>query len=149
MKLFHRYIFKIFLILTILAGWATAEGIKETESNELLNQGIASFKKGQYDQSIAYLNKAIEINPEFAEAYNNRGFSYAMKGQYDKAVADCTKAIEINLEYASAYSNRGVAYFYKREYKKAWDDVYKVQNLGYSVNPGFIKALRQASRKQE
>ncbi len=40
MKLFFRIIFKIFLILTILAGCATTEEIKETDSDALLTQGI-------------------------------------------------------------------------------------------------------------
>jgi len=76
MKLFFRIIFKIFLILTILAGRATTKEIKETDSGALLNQRIALLEEGQYDLSINYFNKAIEINPRFAEAYNNRAFAY-------------------------------------------------------------------------
>ena len=49
MKLFFPIIFKIFLILTILAGYATAGVIKETDSDALLNQGIALLEKGHYD----------------------------------------------------------------------------------------------------
>jgi len=81
MKLLFRIIFKIFLILTILAGCATTEEIKETDSDELLNQGIALLEEGQYDRAIAYFNKAIELNPRLAEAYSNRGLAYLGKGQ--------------------------------------------------------------------
>ncbi len=45
----------------------------------------------------SYFNKAIEINPKFAEAYNNRGLAYYIKGQHDKAISDCTKAKEIEI----------------------------------------------------
>ena len=61
MKLFFRLIFKMFLILSILAGCASTEEIKETDPVALLNQGAAFVEKGQYDRSIAYFNKAIEI----------------------------------------------------------------------------------------
>ena len=81
--------------------------------------------------------------------YNNRGLAYARKGQYDKAISDFNKAIEINSKYIEAYSNRGVAFFYKREYEKAWNDVHTVQNLGYQVHPGFLKALRKASGRDK
>ena len=73
MKLFFQSVFKISLILTILAACATTEEIKETDSDALLNQGIAFLIRGQYDRSIAYFNKAIEINPRYVDAYNNRG----------------------------------------------------------------------------
>jgi tetratricopeptide (TPR) repeat protein len=164
MKLFFRIIFKIFLIITISAGCASAAEIKETDSNALLNQGIeinpryAEFynnrglvyeEKGQYDKAISYYNKAIELNPRYAKAYNNRGNAYYKKGQYEKTISDYSKAIEINPRFAEAYNNRAVAYFYKRNYEKTWDDVYKAQNLGYKVHPGFLNALRQASGREK
>ena len=119
MKLTFRDIFKIYLILTVLIGCASTEKIKETDPAELVAQGNSFLKKGQFDQAIAYFNRAIEINPRYDTAYNNRGFVYYIKGQYDKAIADCTKVIEINPKYALAYKNRATAYFYKRQYEKA------------------------------
>jgi Flp pilus assembly protein TadD len=149
MALFFRVIFIISLILTILVGCATTEEIKETDPDALLNQGATYAAKGQYDRAIAHFNKAIELNPRDAWAYNFRGLAYVEKGQYDKAISDCTKAIELNPRLAGAYNNRGIAYFCKREYEKAWDDVHKARNLGYLVDPVFLKVLRQASGRQE
>jgi len=45
-------------------------------------------KKGQYDKAISDYNKAIEINPGYAAAYNNRGAAYYDNGQYDRACSD-------------------------------------------------------------
>ena len=48
-----------------------------------LFKGDSYGNKGQYDQAISEYTKFIEINPEYAEAYNNRGAVYEKKGQYD------------------------------------------------------------------
>jgi tetratricopeptide (TPR) repeat protein len=112
------------------------------------SRGIAYSKKGQYDKAISDYSKALEINPRLAGVYATRGVAYYRKGQYDKAISDYSRALEINPRLAGAYSSRGIAYFLKREYDKAWDDVYEAQNLGYQVDPGFLKALRRASRRQ-
>jgi tetratricopeptide (TPR) repeat protein len=113
-------------------------------------KGIASALKGQYDQSIPYYDKAIEINPKFANAYFSRGVAYAKgRGEYDKAISDYDKAIEINQRFGKAILSRGVANYYKGEYNKAWDDVRKAQSLGYQVHPGFLKALGEASGRKK
>ncbi len=84
-----------------------------------------------------------------AEAYNNRGNAYFEKGQHDKAISDHNKALEINPRDAEVYYNRGIAYTLKGKYDKAWEDVHKAQDLGFKINPGFLKALRKASGRQK
>jgi tetratricopeptide (TPR) repeat protein len=49
-------------------------------------------RKGQLDQAISDFTKALEINPRFAMAYNNRGIAYYSKRQYDKSWMDVKKA---------------------------------------------------------
>ena len=39
------------------------------------NQGLVYNNEGEYDQAIAAFNKAIELDPELAFAYNNRGWA--------------------------------------------------------------------------
>jgi tetratricopeptide (TPR) repeat protein len=52
---------------------------------------------------MADYNKAIEINPQYAELYNNRGIVYYDLKEYDKAIKDYNKALEIDPQYAMAY----------------------------------------------
>ena len=71
------------------------------------------------DKAIANYTKAIEIYPEFANAYYNRGMAWYDKGDYDKAIADYTKALEIDRKLANAYNNRGLAWRKKGDHDKA------------------------------
>lgn len=64
----------------------------------------------QYDQAIADFATAIQLKPEYAEAYNDRGFAYYLKGDAERAIADYTRAIELRPNYPKAYNSRGVAY---------------------------------------
>lgn len=113
------------------------------------SRGVSWYEKGEYDKAISDFTKAIELNPRYSDAYINRGVVYGKKGQFDHGIADCSRAIELNPKGGSAYFNRGVSYYNKGEYNKAWDDVYKAQNLGHQVHPGFLKALREASGRQK
>lgn len=120
---------------------------KQEAADGYLKHGIAYQDKGQYDQAISAYSKAIETNPTLAEAYYNRGFAYSRKGQYDQAISDFSKVIELNPGDVDAYYNRAASYFKKAEYVKAWDDVKKAQDLGSTIDPRFLKALREALGK--
>ena len=60
--------------------------------------------------AIADYNTAIQLKPDYAEAYNNRGFAYYLKGDAERAIADYTRAIALRPNYPKAYNSRGVVY---------------------------------------
>ncbi|MBN2173256.1 MAG: tetratricopeptide repeat protein [Bacteroidales bacterium] len=55
-----------------------------------------------FEEAIDYFNKAIEINPEYADAYYNRGFAYELLKDVEKSRADYQKTLEINSNYSFA-----------------------------------------------
>jgi len=112
------------------------------------NRGAAHIAKAEFDQAIACFDKALAIEPSFAEAYCNRGTAYYEKGQYEPAISDFSRAIEISADFAQAYYNRAVAYYHKKEYDKALLDVQKAQSLGHQVSPDLLKVLQETTKKE-
>ncbi len=94
-----------------------------------LQRTLQHSDEGKIDAAFADYNKAIELDPHNAAAYNNRGNAYYAKGEYDKAIADYTKAIKLDPAYAVVYNNRGTAYYNKGEYDKAIADCDKAIKL--------------------
>jgi len=90
------------------------------QSQEATKKGTESIKKGNFDQAILDINKAIELNPNDAMAYEIRGSAYQQgKGNYDQAILDFSKAIELNPNDAGAYEIRGSAYQGKGNHDQA------------------------------
>jgi len=101
------------------------------------------------DARIGWYTKAIQGDPRYAWAYNNRGNASWGKGQDDRAIQDYDRALQIKPDDADAYHNRAVAYYFKKEFNKAWEDVRRCQALGGQVKPEFLKLLREASGRTE
>ena len=59
------------------------------------------------------------------------------------------KAIEIDPRLAVAYGERAMIYFIKKDYDKTWENIHKQESLGLEANPGFLKALREASGRKK
>jgi tetratricopeptide (TPR) repeat protein len=68
----------------------------------LIQKGFAYLRVNKVEQAIEYFNKALELNPNFAEAYIKRGNSYYSKQDYDRAIADYDQALAINPNYIIA-----------------------------------------------
>ena len=116
-------------------------------------------KQREYDKAVGHYTEAIDLNPEYVDAYNNRGVAYRNKGEIDAAIQDYNKAIDLNSELAEAYNNRGNAYVNKGEidaaiqdYNKAIDlnsedaNAYNNRGVAY-VNKGEIDAAIQDYNK--
>ena len=58
---------------------------------------------------MADYDKAIELDPKYAAAYNNRGWVYYLKKDYARAIADYDRALQLDPNFALARNNRALA----------------------------------------
>ena len=72
-----------------------------------INLGVTFKITGKFNESVNSYQRAIKINPEYAEAYNNLGNAYNAIEKVDEAILNYKKAIKINANFAEAYSNLG------------------------------------------
>lgn len=84
-------------VLVLLAIFLVSGSIYAHDpAKEAMIKGIEFDKKGKYDEAIAEFDKAIELNPNFAEAYKNRGISFYHMEENKCAISDFSKAKELN-----------------------------------------------------
>ena len=103
----------------------------------LSQSGCCFSAKGEFDTAIQDYNTAIDLNPEFAEAHNNRGVAYYRKGEFDTAIQDYNTAIDLNPESADTYYNRGEAWLPLEEWEKAKADIITAKDMGHDIVAGF------------
>ena len=64
--------------------------------------GAALQGQGKLQEAVASYDKAIQIRPDYADAYSNRGAALQELGRLDEALESCDKAIQIRPDYAEA-----------------------------------------------
>ena len=109
--------------------------------------GNAKVDKGNLDGALADFTKAIELKPDYADAYISRGVVKDIKGDKDGAIADFNKAIELKPDYADAYNNRGNVKSDKGDLDGALADFTKAIELkpNYAEaynNRGYVKKAK-------
>jgi tetratricopeptide (TPR) repeat protein len=73
--------------------------------NAVVTGGIRDNRR-----TTADFDRAIQLNPNDARAYNDRGMARSKLGDNRGAIADYNEAVRINPNYDKAYYNRGNAH---------------------------------------
>jgi len=79
--------------------------------------------------------KAVEIDPQFSKAFNNRGLMYIAMQEFGTAINDFNEAIQTSPKYVDAYNNRGYAYLEMGNYSKAIENFTRA----IALQPDYVK----------
>ena len=106
-------------------------------SGFLYNISGAVYKGlGKLDASVKAYNKAIAINPDYAEAYYGMGITFIEQGKLEEAIEAYKKVLSLKPDYADAYNNIGAALQEKGEL----DEAIEAYNKALAIKPDYAEA---------
>lgn len=126
-RIYSKILFICLSLAFLFACPATAQ--TAAADGRWMEQGNASFQAGRYTDAVSACTKAIEQNPNDAQAYKVRGDAHAALGRYRQALRDYTKAIELQPEDAQAYEQRGNVQASLGNYEQSKKDLDKAEEL--------------------
>ena len=112
-----------------------------------IDRGRLYIQQDNNDRAIADFTKAIELDPEGANAYNLRGVAYANKLDFDSAIADFDKAIQFDPVLKNAHNNRGFAFSQKGDEARARADYEIEEQLYPHQSSGPVNVLNGRALK--
>ena len=142
----HNRIFTtLFLILSLTTTPQLV--VAQNDIEQLFQQGNAAETVGNnsqaetiwrkvLDAAVAAYQKAIQLNPNDADAYYNLGIALSDQKKLDAAVAAYQKAIQLNPNYALAYYNLGNAL----SKQKKLDAAVAAYEKAIQLNPNYALA---------
>ena len=112
---------------------------KQMPASEVLihfNSGVDLYHQRDYAKAAQAYQKVIELDPGYAEAYNNLGIIYQEAGDLDRALSSYQKAIETNPRYEKAFNNLGILLYLKGRYEESIQAFKKA----LAINPDNIES---------
>ena len=101
----------------------TVAAIKRNEdkvtSEQLYQQGVDCYNKGDLAEAAKFYNQAIEKNDSYAAPYTGLGWIYNDQGQFSKAIECFQKSISLYDGFAVPYNGLSYAYNFSNDYNKA------------------------------
>lgn len=100
------------------------------------NLGAAYARINEDKKAAQAFKAAIELNPQYADAYKNLGYIYLKQNNPDRALQYYAKALQLNSRSWVFYNDLGAAYIAKKDYKKA--EKHFIQALQISPNNELV-----------
>lgn len=98
-----------------------------------MEQGNNFYFQKNYQSAIQAYSRAINLNSNFAEAYNNRGNSFFQLQNFSQAAQDLQIAVKLNNFDARIHNNLGSAYLLQNLYDAAINEYSQAINLNQNI----------------
>lgn len=102
-----------------------------------LDLGNIHYKLRQYEEAISTYQKALRMDPDQVQVYNNLGLAFERKGEPQEAAACYEKAIQLDSRFLLPYINLGAFYRSAGKYDMARKQYLQV----LQIQPGCLDAL--------
>ncbi|NMC59358.1 MAG: tetratricopeptide repeat protein [Candidatus Methanofastidiosa archaeon] len=108
-----------------------ASTIFAPNAEKYVADGVTLYNQGNYDESLVKFEKAIQIDPNNAYAWNGKGLCLNKKGKYSEAIECFGNALELDPNYAIAWFCKGLSLQSLGRDTEAQECFDKAKELGY------------------
>ncbi|MBU2044370.1 MAG: tetratricopeptide repeat protein [Candidatus Omnitrophica bacterium] len=136
LELMRIFLISLLLIFPIFVSQATDSYAATTvkgEARVYRDEGYRLQSMGDLKGALAYYQKAVQMDPYYAEARNDLGVVYEALGEDDQALREYEEVIKIDPNYLAAYTNLAFLYEKKGDVKNAteyWKKRYLLGQAG-------------------
>ena len=128
--------------------WSTHP--KKKNLTLMLSQGSELVKKNQLNQAIIIFTQIIELDPDWAEAWNKRATVLYLLGEFKKSQNDIDKVLELEERHFGALAGQGLVNIQLKNYEKAIISYEKAQKIYPTMKSPkiMIKEIEELIKKQ-
>lgn len=112
-------------------------GVKTDDPQALAGLGDRYFESGRYQEAIAAYEKALKLNPNDVDTYNDLGLAYHYTGRSDIAVEKLKKGTEVVPSYQRIWLSLGFVLFSQGKKEEAKPALQKA----FDLDPGSTVGL--------
>src|SRR6056300_25701 len=103
--------------------------------------GVILLHSGRASESLAVLNKTLQLAPFDAETHFNLGVTLKKLEKLEEAIESYTQATKLKPDYFEAYFNLGIIFKEQRRLDKAIASFTKVMTLKPRFEGGYVNFL--------
>jgi tetratricopeptide (TPR) repeat protein len=89
------------------------------EANHEVCRGTKALNRRDFEHALTHFNRAIDLDPTFAEAYNQRAIVHYLSERYEESAEDCHRAVSRMPCHFGAWAGMGHCYAHLGKHEEA------------------------------
>ncbi len=143
---------KIGALQTFASLNAETQKNKRAAAESLYSQGLGILSRDDYGRALPYFEKAVEIDPNYAESWYQAGFCYGILGRHNEALKASRQAARLRPDWAETYVNIGASSFALGKFADALDaynQAARLNNTSADIQYSLGLTLNKLNRADE
>ncbi|MGA9995351.1 MAG: tetratricopeptide repeat protein [Pyrinomonadaceae bacterium] len=100
---------------------ASTKRNKRAAAEKFYMQGLGQLSRDDWSKALPYFEKAVEADPDYAEAWYQTGYCNGMLGRHAEALKASKQVIRLRPDWPESYVNLGHAYAHLGQYQESAD----------------------------
>ena len=121
----------------------------EETLTSLLKKGTNYMSQNQLTSAHNVFSKAIELDPNWAEAWNKRATVLYLMGEYELSQADINKVLRLEKRHFGALTGQGLVQTALKNYQKAIDSYIEAHKIHPNLKTPLIMIEKLQSQIQK
>jgi tetratricopeptide (TPR) repeat protein len=121
------------------AMWSIWFRLGSPEANHQLARGALALNRRELVHAMEHFDRAVELSPDFAEAYNQRAITWHLMEKHQPCIDQCRRAVERMPMHFGAWSGMGHSHANLGEFDLALD----CYRRALEINP-HLEGVRQS-----
>ena len=128
--------------------WSTHP--KKNELTLMLSEGSTLVKNDKLNEAVNIFTKVIELDPNWAEAWNKRATVFYLLGKFQKSQNDIDKVLKLEERHFGALAGQGLVNIQLKNYEKAIMSYEKAQKIYPTMKSPkiMIKEIKELIKQQ-
>ena len=128
--------------------WSTHP--KKNELTLMLSEGSTLVKNDKLNEAVNIFTKVIELDPNWAEAWNKRATVLYLLGEFQKSQNDIDKVLKLEERHFGALAGQGLVNIQLKNYEKAIMSYEKAQRIYPTMKSPkiMIKEIKELIKQQ-
>ena len=116
----------------------------------MLAEGTDLVNNQKLNEAIVKFSDVIELDPNWAEAWNKRATVFYLIGEYQKSQNDIDKVLGLEKRHFGALAGQGLVNIELQNYEKAIKSYQDAMKIYPTMNSGkiMIKRIKELIKKQ-
>ena len=93
-------------------------------------------RQGKVTEAMPHFERALQLNPDYADAHNNLGIALTAQGKVTEAVPHFERALQLKPDSAEAHNNLGLALVKQGK----WHEAIPQYERALQLNPDYAEA---------